>query len=204
MANSNSPHGFSPVATVQGNSFNAQCHMYSIPTSDTTNTYSIGDAVATIAAGGGDSQPNIWGTFGIPAVVKASGAAAAFARGVIVSVFRNPFALDQIYVPQTKASTYYVLVYDDPYGEFLIQPDGSASFTSAWIGANANYTQTAVNAATISNTVLATSGIGAGSTMQLRILGVQQQINVSTGLYTPLRVTWNAHELKSVGTTAVA
>jgi hypothetical protein len=177
--------------------------MYAIPSTDSTNTYSIGDSVKSIAAGFGDAS-NPWGTFGIQGVVKCTGAAAELARGIIVSVFRNPFNLDTLYVPQTKAANYYVLVNDDPNVIFEAIPDGSNAYASTWVGANAPYTVNAVNAANISNTVVTTGTIGSGSTLPLKIMQVAQRPNVSTGLYVPLVLTWNAHELKAVGTTGAA
>ena len=204
MPNQNSPHGFAILATEQSNSFNAQCHMYAIPSTDATNTYSIGDSVKSVTTGSADTS-NPWGTFGIQMLTKATGASGDIPRGIIISVFRNPFNLDTLYVPQVKAANYYVLVCDDPNIVFEAIPDGNNAYSGLWIGANAVYTQNAVNAATLSNTVInstATTGIGSNAAFPLKIIQVAQRPNVSTGLYVPLVCTWNLHELRTgTGTT---
>jgi hypothetical protein len=185
--------------------YNSQCHMYEIPSSDGTNTYSIGDAVKSLAAGGADAS-NPWGTFGIAQVVKCTGATTELARGIVVGMFRNPFNLDQPYVPQTKTQNYYVMVMDSPNIVMEILPDGNNSYVSTWVGANATYTVTAAQAAplNISTTVLNTTTPAATIGFPLKILGVAQRPNIATGLYVPLLVAWNSHELMSTGTTGAA
>ena len=207
MPNQNSPHGFAILAQEQSNAFNAQCHMYAISSADNSNTYSIGDVVASAAAGADASNP--WGTFGISFVTKPTGApnVAAIPRGVIVSVFRNPFNLDTVYVPQVKAANYYVLVCDDPYVVMEAIPDGTNAYDARYVNSNTGFNQSAVNAATLSNSTVASIAGGSlpqtTSTLPLKILGVAQRPNVSTGLYVPLVVMFNTHELKSVGTAGV-
>jgi len=188
--------------TVQSNPLAAQCHMYYIPSSDSTNTYSIGDAVKSTNT---SDSSNVWGTFGIPGVVKCTGANSELARGVVVGMFRNPYALDYPYVPQTKAQAYYVMVYDDPMGLFELQADSTA-FNANWPGQNAQYTVTAAQSAplNLSTTVLAGGTVGTTSTLPLKIVSVVQRPNVATsGSYMPLVVKFNSHELLAVGTTGV-
>lgn len=202
MANQNSPHGFAIATQEQSNNFNAQCHMYEIPSSDGTNTYSIGDIVASAA---NSDASNPWGTFGIPAITKPTGTpnVAAIPRGVIVSIFRNPFNLDTVFVPQVKANNYYALVCDDPYIVMEAIPDGGASFSATtWPNNNTGFNQSAVNAATLSNSTVS-SAPATTSTFPLKIISVAQRPNISTGLYVPLLVMFNTHELKSVGTAGV-
>ena len=202
MPNQNSPHGFAILTQEQSNAFNAQCHMYEIPSSDAANTYSIGDLVAS--ANNSDAS-NPWGTFGIGAITKLTGApnTTAIPRGVVVSVFRNPFNLDTVYVPQVKAANYYVLVCDDPYVVMEAIPDGANAYAqTGWVNMNSGFNQSAVNAATLSNSTVY-SVPTTTSTLPLKIIGVAQRPNVSTGLYVPLAVMFNTHELKSVGTAGV-
>jgi hypothetical protein len=202
MANQNSPHGFAVLGTQQGNDWASACHMYEIPSTDATNTYSIGDVVASAA---NSDASNPWGTFGIPAVTKPIGTpnVSAIPRGVVISMFRNPFSLDTMYVPQVKAANYYVLIMDDPFAIMEAIPDGSASFSATtWLNNNTGFTQAAVNAATVSNTTLSSSP-ATTSTFPVKLISVAQRPNISTGLYVPLVCMFNTHELKSVGTTGV-
>jgi hypothetical protein len=207
MANPLSPHGFSVLGANGAFDYSSQCHMYEIPSSDATNTYAIGDAVKSVTAGGSDTS-NPWGTFGIPQVVKClgTGVATDLARGIIVSIFRDPFALDYTYIPQTKLHNYYVMVADDPNLTMEIMADNAGAVTATWIGLNALYTVTAAQTvptgitSILSTTVLATGTIAGTSTFPLRVLSVSQRVNVSNSANVPLIVTWNSHELKSVGT----
>jgi hypothetical protein len=213
MANQNAPFGFAPRITGQGNDFNAQCHMYYIPVAD-ASAYYIGDAVKTFTAGAGGfgsgatadaDAGNIWGTFGIQRVQKSTGVNSERSRGIIISVFRNPFSLDTVYVPATKTINYYVLVMDDPYIEMEIQGDNAAAFTTQLIGYNALFTPAAPSGISpVSATVLATGTVATTNTFPLKVKGVAQRVNVANGPYLPLIVGWNTHELKGdTGSTPV-
>jgi hypothetical protein len=210
MANQNAPHGFSLAATQQSNDFNAQCHMYAIPSTDATYTYAIGDAVQTIGGTtGGSDVSNPWGTFGIAQVSKcpSAGAATMLARGIVIGIFRNPFALDYTIIPQTKTQNYYVMVHDDPYGQYIIQGDNAGATTATWVGSNAqcNLTNAQTFPATysgLSSVTLNTGAIATTNTLPLKILGFSQQVNLTNGAFIPFIVTWNTHELKTAtGTT---
>lgn len=198
--NANAPHGFSPIGTALGVDLSSACRMYYVPSTDNTNTYSIGDVVASTNT---SDSSNPWGTFGIPGVVKVATTTSAVVRGIVVGMFRNPFALDTAYVPVTKTQNYYVMVYDDPFAQFEAQMDSTA-FNANWPGQNVGFTVTAANAAVTSNTVLTGSTVNTTSTLPVKMLAVMQRPNVATsGSFMPLLCTWNSHELKSVGTTGV-
>lgn len=221
MANQNAPHGFAPLITGQSNDFNAACHMYYIPAADAV-AYYIGDVVKTFTQGatafGSTSTSdadagNIWGTFGIQRVVKSTGGPGATGeknRGIVVSVFRNTFNLDSVFVPATKAQNYYVLVMDDPYINMEVQANNAAAITApatGLIGANATFVVAAPSGISpVSATVLDTTTTvpNVTATLPLKILGVSQRVNVSNGPFLPLVVGWNTHELKGdTGSTPV-
>lgn len=211
MANQNAPHGFSLTASRQSNDYNAQCHMYEVPSTDATFTYAIGDPVQTIGGTtGGSDLSNPWGTFGIAQVSKcpSAGAATMLARGIVVGIFRNPFALDYTIVPLTKTQNYYIMVHDDPYGQYEIQGDNAGATTATWVGQNAqcNLTNAQTFAAPgfngLSNVSLNTASILSTNTLPLKIMGFSQQVNLTNGAFIPMIVTWNTHELKTAtGTT---
>jgi hypothetical protein len=201
MAQPNSPHGFAPTITNQSNDWNAACHMYEIPSTD-GSAYYIGDVVKPVAAA---DTGNIWGTMGIAQVAKTTTPATDVAVGIIVSVFRNPFALDTVFVPATKGSTnYYVLVMDDPYATFEAQCDNVGALAATVIGRNISYTIAAPSGISpVSATVLASASSNTTSTLPFRVLGMAQRINATTqASFTPLAVTWNQHTFKSVGVTS--
>lgn len=201
--NANAPHGLSPAGTQLGVDLSMACHMYSILAAD-TSTYSIGDIVIS---GGSSDASNPWGTFGIPTVAKVATSNTAVCRGIVVGMFRNPFALDFPYVPATKTQNYYVMVYDDPYAQFEAQMDNTA-FSASWPGLNVGFNAVLVQSAplNISTTTLngASASPGTAATLPIKMLSVVQRPNVATsGSYMPMLCTWNSHELKSVGTTGV-
>jgi hypothetical protein len=200
MAQPNSPHGFSPVITNQGNSWNAMCHMYEIPSTD-GSAYYIGDVVKPVAAA---DTANIWGANGIAQCIKTTTPATDVGLGVIVSVFRNPLSLDTINVPATKAINYYVYVMDDPFAVFEAQCDNAGALAATVIGRNISYTIAApTGISPVSATVLASATSNTTSTLPFRVLGMAPRINATTqASFTPLNVTWNQHTFKSVGVTS--
>lgn len=199
MANPLAPHGFSPVISIQSNDWNAACHMYEIPSTDGV-AYYIGDVVKPVALA---DTGNIWGTMGIAQVVKAAASDTNY-LGVVVSVFRNPYALDQVFVPATKTQNYYVLVMDDPFAQFEVMANNTTTLATTVIGKNATFAVAApTGISPVSATVLDVTTSGTGSTLPFRVLGIAQRINADNTANTPLIVTWNAHTFKSVGVTSV-
>lgn len=196
MANPLAPHGFSPVISTQSNDWNAACHMYEIPSTDGV-AYYIGDAVKPTPAA---DTGNIWGTQGIAQCTKVTTPATDIPLGIIVSVFRNPYALDQVFVPATKTQNYYVLVMDDPYVQFEIMGDNVTTLGTTVIGRNASYTVAApTGISPVSATVLATATTAITATLPIRVLGIAQRINADNTANTPLVCMWNAHTFKSSG-----
>jgi hypothetical protein len=201
MANPNAPHGLSRDHGIASNGFPP--HIYCIPSGDTT-AYAIGDAVKSLA--GADAA-------GVPKVIIA--AAGDTCRGFIVGVVVAPTVngapvgtpnLNTIVVPATKASDYYVLVDDDPLAIMEIQANNTGTIVDTAFGKNCNLVVAAPGtylSATKAD-VGATGGTAATtSTLQLKILGLAQRVNVDKTANAPLRVMWNTHELKSAGTAGV-
>lgn len=201
MANPNAPHGLNPVQYLDGSPWNMQARMYRIPSAD-GNAYAVGDVVKS--ATGAD-------TAGVINVVAA--AAGDVPRGVIVGIVVAPTVkgtpvtgmvpnLNVLTIPATKAYDYYVLVADDPSIVFEIQANNAGTLTIT--SQNANIVTAALGTNTVSQTQLNAASIATTNTLQLKILGQPQRINVDNSANAPLLVMFNIHEFKgATGTTGV-
>jgi hypothetical protein len=204
MANVNSPFGLSPVRYLNGSAWNQQCNLYCIPSTD-TNQYGIGDIVLSLK--GGDAN-------GVPYANKA--VAASIPRGVIVgvdptltsgiSLQGTPLTLETIAIPATKARDYYIYVVDDPMTIFEVQADNATSTTAvASLGGNAlPVIANPAAGSPFSGTTLGIATIAVTATHMLKILGLTRKPGADFTAYTRFLVSFNVHELKSVGTLGVA
>jgi hypothetical protein len=176
--------------------------MYNIPSSDGT-AYAIGDAVKS--ATGSDAA-------GVTRVIIA--AAGDVCRGIIVGVVVAPTVaqypvasqvpnLNNIQIPATKVSDYYVLVADDPSIIFEVQNSNSSAMTVTAKNANLSYVApTAGNPQ--SNTLLDNASINTTNTLQFKILGLAQRPTADKTANAPLLVKFNTHEFTSgTGSTGV-
>lgn len=202
MANADRPMGLVPRMYLNGSPWNGQGRLYSIPTSDSTNAYAIGDPVKS------NGSADAWGIAGVTL-----GTAGAATRGVIIAAgtnarggpYINPNNLSTIVVPVTKLVPYYVLVVDDPNVIFEIQEvSGGTALTAAEVGLNANYVA-GTNNGYISAFELNNSGEATTATLNCKILGLAQYADPSVNTYgehAKWLVTLNEHELRA-GTTGV-
>lgn len=208
MANVIAPHGFTPI---RGNGmYTGQDNIYFIPSTD-TNQYNIGDAVKSAVG----TEPN-----GIPSVIKSTGAASEFQRGVIVGVMPVqavgvpslvgvPLALEVINIPATKTRGYYVMVNDNPNTLYQIQDDGLNVLTASATSKNASFTPANNTNAQIqiSATVLTTASVAVTATLPLKMRGLYQQVAPGSGNQYGANAIWvvqfNLHELNSSGVAGV-
>lgn len=204
MANVNTPSGFSMLrAGGGGTPYAQQMTLYSIPVSDSTNAYYMGDTVK--AANGGDIN-------GISNVVKCTGAAAEAIRGIIMGIYpvqpligypgpSAPLQLEFNYVPTVKLNPWYVMLADDQDAVYVAQDDGVTPGNSIATSCNYNSTYTVVNGATqvsASATVLTSASFAAASpTFPIKLLGLApfpQGIN-AFGAYAKWQCRINLSEL---------
>ena len=208
MANQNMPKGLSPVGSVVGAAFTEQGRLYAIPTSDTTNSYSIGDVVSSNLSGGD--------TNGVPYVQKYV-PGTSVPLGIIVGVrIADPgtslvgvnLDLTASFIPAgTRTVVRYVYVVDDPNVLFEVQFDSTA-VTSANIHQNANLTQPANSSPTMyapfSTTVVTSPSTT--NTLPIRLLGLSQRVTQggnAVGAYALMLAKFNVHEFgASTGYTA--
>jgi len=198
MANINAPKGFSPVGNLHGSSWNEQGRLYAIPTSDTTNSYAVGDVVMSLASADPD---------GVPYVQKWGGATttSALPLGIIVgvrvsdpgvSLVASSLDLTQSYISAgTRTSVRYVYVVDDPLVLFEAQFDSTA-IALADLHKNAAVTitagQTLTQSAPMSSMVL--TGPAVTATLPVRLLGLIQRPDNAIGAYAKVLCKWNYHE----------
>ena len=205
MANVNAPKGFSPVGMLSGASWNEQGRLYAIPTTDTTNSYAIGDVVMSAASADAD---------GVPFVQKWGGATttSALPLGIIVGVrVANPgtslqgtsIDLSTTYIlAGTRTAVVYVYVVDDPNVVFEAQFDSTAIAVTN-LHQNAAVTLTASVAHTQSTpmSTMVLTGPATTATLPIRLMGAIQAPNNAVGAYVRVLCKWNYHEF---GTTAGA
>jgi hypothetical protein len=203
MANVNAPKGFSPIRNGSSNPWNQSVNMYVIKAAD-TNAFYLGDAV--ISAANADAN-------GVPAVTRAT-VGTETVRGVIVGI--RPIAegvslvgtttqLEQISLASgAKAHDWYVYVIDDPDCLFEIQADADAGgkVIAANMNKNASFTVGAPGTSTfpLSGTVLTSASIAVTQGLNLRLIGLVQDIQNTFGAYARIVVKFNQHEL--MGNTA--
>lgn len=205
MANANKPFGLRPVKSLIAGDWDGRGNVYSIPTSDSTNSYRIGDVVRLNGSGSAN---------GLPGIVKSAagdgGTLGQGAVGVIVGIGVNPSGpyidpsnLENMHAPATKAQTYYALVADDPFLIFEVQEINSGTpLTVAAIGLNANLSITA-NQTTgkISSTVLDNGTEAATIGLDVKILGFKQEPGNEVGaLAQKVLVMLNSHAYKAAVT----
>lgn len=200
MANINRPNGLSPIGNFQGGSWNQQGRMYYIPSTDSTNTYAIGDIVKSATSADAN---------GVPAVTKAT--ASDVPLGIIVGVrVADPgvslagtvIDLSVTYIPKTKTRAYYVYVVDDPMVLFEVQFDSTAIAVTdlhknAALTITADQTSTLTQSSPYSSTVL--TAPNTTNTLPIRLLGLVQRVDNSTGAYARVVAKFNIHEF-GVGT----
>ena len=192
MANQNKPVGLSPVRYLNGAPYNGQVSMYHV-NSGGSNAIYVGDPVKLIAGVEGIAgEANGLQTVDI-------GAAGATCVGVVVAVgitprggpYINPNnlgynALNTQYVPASRTIPYFVAVADDPNIIFEIQEGGTGTeLTVAATSKNANF---AIAAPATGNFLSGTYlDIGTApattSTYNLKIMGLSQKLDPSSGLY---------------------
>lgn len=198
MANQNTPFGARVVHGGGGYAFNARGTVYSIPATDTTNAYYVGDAVK--AAAGGDAN-------GIPNITKAAGTDTL--RGFIMGIYQpglfpsgsllgTALSLETVYVPVTKAAAYYVLVDDDPSTIFMMQDDGITTANLVAASCNLNFSITVTAGATTtsaSGSVILSSSFATTSSLNMKAMGLAPIPNNTFGSYAKWLCRVNEHEL---------
>ena len=209
MANNNKPNGFSPVGNLLGGKWNEQGRLYAIPTSDTTNSYAIGDCV--MSASGSDAN-------GVRYVQKWGGATttSALPLGIVVgirvadpgvSLVGATLTLEQSYITAgTRSNVRYVYVVDDPFVLFEAQFDSTGA-TQAQLSLNSAVTISAANQSSLapsnpySDMVL--TGPAVTATLPIRLLGAAQkadnQVTSSASPYVRVLCKWNYHEYGTIG-----
>lgn len=204
MANTNTPWGLKPVKSLISGDYDGRGNVYHIISSDSTNSYYVGDVVKL--SGTGDAN-------GIPGVTKyaagdasaGSGINGAGPVGVIVAIGTNPNGpwitpsdLTKTYRPQTTALEYYCLVADDPFLIFEAQEGGSGTALAATaIGNNCNLSITAAQSTGfVSSTILDNSTEAATIGLDVRLLGLSRTPGNAFGYYAKWQVMLNSHAYK--------
>ena len=195
--NTNAPRGLRPVKYINGGDYEGRVNQYTIAGSYAT-AMGRGDPVAVLADG----------TIGI-------GVAGAQCRGVLQYVeFYNTDGefKQQNNWPAAQAiktgTIAYGYVADDPNLLFDVQEtDGSSGagtpLALADRNLNINFVIGAPNTAGISTTSINNTTENTTATLNLKIVNLSDYPGNAVGNYANWLVTWNTHDLKSVGTLGV-
>lgn len=195
--NTNAPRGLKPVRYMDGAAYTGK-----------TNIYNIASGYATALGEGSPVAVLSDGTIGI-------GVAGSQCRGVLLhveySTSAGVFVQSNFWPASTAIKTGTVaraFVADDPSLLFDVQEtDGSSGagtpLALADKNLNINFAAGAVgtdgvSTASINNTTEATT-----STLNLRIVALSDYPGNAVGNFANWLVTWNTHDLKSVGTAGV-
>lgn len=200
MANVNTAAGLVPVRYRNGSPWNGGGNVYFIASTD-TNAYAIGDPVTL--SGSGDSN-------GVPGITLATAGTGDLVLGPIVSTggivaggaYADPADINTTVIPATKTKGYYVLVCDDPNVIFEVQDSGDGTpLAASNIGANANL-KSGTNTGYVSGWQLTDTGVGAGSTLQMKLLGLSLKQGNTFGQYAKWLALINNHQF-AAGTAGV-
>jgi hypothetical protein len=181
MANVNAPFGLAVAKGGGSYASNQRANMYSIPTSDSTNAYYMGDTVKAAASGDANGVPNVTkitnGTDPIRGVIVGIIPAGTFPNPLQYPGASSSLSLETNYVPATKAVPYYVLVEDDPTTIFVMQDDGitTANLVAASCNLNFSYTVTAGGTTNSSSgSVILSSSFATTTSLSMKALGLAQ------------------------------
>ena len=184
MANVNAPFGLKPLRERGGQPYSGAANTYFVPDTDNVALF-IGDPVI-LAGSSGNAQA---GPESYPTVTRATAGATNRISGVVVGFQPSPAFTPYGYRPASTAMN--VLIADDPFLEFVIQVD-STGVAATQVGENANLTAGSGSTATKkSGFILDGTTPDVDATYQLRILGLEPQINNEFGAYADVLVRIN-------------
>lgn len=195
--NTNAPQGLVPVRYMDGKAYDGKVNRYPLASGYAT-AIGKGDPVVTLADG----------TVGI-------GVAGTQCRGVLdhvsyvgangVPVVQNNWVASTTVMANTVP---YAYVADDPYLLFDVQETDGASGAGTPLaladrGLNINFVIGAPNTQGISTSSINNTTESTTSTLNLKIVDLSDYPGNAVGNYANWLVTWNTHQLKSVGTAGV-
>lgn len=197
MYNTNAPLGLKPIDLRTGGAYTGKSNQYAIASGYAT---AIGqyDPVVTLADG----------TIGI-------GVAGSQCIGVLDYVEYTNSAGAYVKAPNWTASTVAktgtvvnAFVFDDPFLVMDVQETNGSSAAGTPLaladrGLNINFVIGAPNIYGVSTTSLNNTTEETTATLNLKILGLSNYPGNAVGSFANWLVTWNTHQLKSVGTLGV-
>jgi hypothetical protein len=179
VANTNAPFGLAVYRGGASYASNQQGTVYSIPTTDSTNAYYMGDVVKAAASGTTGGTPNVTkitnGTDAIRGVIVGIYQPGMYGDAQPTSIQGTSLTLENDYVPATKSAPYFVLVEDDPTTIFVAQDDGLTTANLVAASCNLNSSLTITNGSTTvsaSGSVLLSSSFATTAGLCLKLLGL--------------------------------
>jgi len=195
MANVSKIRGLTPVGTLAGAGVSGGARLYAVPTTNTTESFAIGDVVM-LAAGGDTNGVNYvqhWGGATTTSALPVGIIVGVQTADPTLSLVGATLNLEQTYInPSTRAAVRYVYVDDNPLCVFEVQID---SCTAAQCGYNAAVTtaSTTVHTAATPFSAAYASGVAVTATLPIHLLGLVQRPDNAVGAFAKVLAKWNFH-----------
>lgn len=201
MANTSRVNGFRVVGNLSGHT-NGQANIYYVASA--ADEILVGDVVKLGGSGDSSGRPtaDLCGATDVPIGVVVGIINPKLDPGGLMST--GSVTLDLPAVNQIAASgAGYILVNDDP--NVILEAETSNGTPAATdIGLNVSHANGARTSSTITSPATLDFGTEATTaTLNFQILGAVQRANNEIGASMKLRVRFNVHQYKSVGTTGI-
>jgi hypothetical protein len=196
MANANVPRGLVPSRLITGERWSGGGNIYYVPSNYGTAVFS-GDPL--IVTGAADAN-------GVPVVAVATAGTTNYITGAMVGIINGgqPFLAgdtvlqnDPVYIPANTGG--YILVADNPNQLFEVQEDSVGGAMPVG-SASANVDLIAGAGSTVtgqSGWQLDSNTVGAGATLQMRILQMAQAVGNEPGVNAKWLCKINLHSLNN-------
>ena len=191
MANKTGPWGLRPIGHKNGAPWNGAVTACRIGAAYTAGAMFIGDPVVyNDDKSDGDDPPTM------PSVIAGTGAAGQIVLGAIVAFDPNPDNLSLVYRVDDTSRIAYVAMGADVV--FEIRDDGSGTYNTAWVGANAAMVDAGGSTVTgLSGFALDGTTPAATQNMGLHILGFSTRSDNEGAIY----AIWNVRLNTSLNAT---
>lgn len=190
MANRNSPYGFKPIKKLDSSPFCGEVFMFYLPSTDAVDMFP-GDLV-NLAGSSNSAKQNGFQAGTMPTVVKATAGATNRILGAIVDVYK-PTDIDDSLRKRYRVASTNALVMVALANNVIFSAQADEDIEADDIGSNIDYvvgsggdTVSAASSAQVDS-----STVGAGATLQLKLLRIVDEIDNELGSYCRCEVLVN-------------
>ncbi len=193
MANADQPTGLKPIRSLGSSYYTGGGSVYLVSSTFAT---AIAKYDPVIVSGTSDAD-------GIPTVVLATAGTTNRVTGSVIGRIQSPTGRDVLLqddpVAVAASTGGYILVADEPFTTYEAQMDGAFAVTD--VSSNANLTSGTASAIGISGWEISSTSLGAGATLQVKVLravqGEDNEVGANAKVEVMLNLAGNASD--SVG-----